>query len=76
MFQILPILDYFSCDRTQISSLDVSNNPNLRRLFFIGNQLTSIDISNNTKLECVFCDGNQLTSLDFTNNPLLYFLCP
>ncbi len=64
-------LDTLNCISNQLTSLDVSNNTALTKLWCSGNQLTSLDISNNTALTELGCLGNQLTSLDVSNNPAL-----
>lgn len=57
-----------------LSSLDVSSNTSLKRLYCIGNQLTSIDVSNNTALTVLNCSYNQIESLDISNNIALTYL--
>lgn len=60
-----------------ITSLDLSNNPELVNLN-IGNAklLTSLDVSKNTKLQYVDCGMTAISSLDFSNNPeLLEVVC-
>ncbi|MGI6223766.1 MAG: leucine-rich repeat domain-containing protein [Prevotella sp.] len=55
-----------------ITSLDVSNAPNLTELSCTSCSLTQLDLSNNTKLTRLSCGVNQtLQSLDLSNNPLL-----
>ena len=57
------------CNNTQLTSLDVSRNTELKELVCRDNtQLTSLDVSKNTKLECLYCDNTQLTSLDMSRN--------
>ena len=51
-----------------LSSLDMSANLSLRRLYCISNHLSSIDVSANTALESLACMDNQLTSLDISAN--------
>ncbi len=57
-----------------LSSLDVSSNTSLKRLYCIGNQLTSIDVSNNTALTVLNCSYNQIESLNVSNNVALTYL--
>lgn len=60
-----------SCDRNQLTSLDVSRNTALTRLSCYGNQLTFLDMSKNTALTALDCSENQLTSLDVSKNTAL-----
>lgn len=64
-------LEELICYGNNLTSLDVSNNPNLKILRFHQNSLTSLDISNNTALQYLSCGQNQLTSLDVSNNTSL-----
>src|SRR5690554_4988347 len=55
-----------------LSSLDISNNPNLKVLGVAFNNLYELDISNNPSLEVLYVSNNaNLTSLDLSQNPLL-----
>ena len=55
-----------------LSSLDISNNPNLKVLGVAFNNLYELDISNNPLLEALYVSNNaNLTSLDVSQNPLL-----
>ena len=58
-------------DNNQLSSLDVSNCPDMGIIFCNNNLLTEIDLSGNTRLEILSCSGNRLTELDFSNNAKL-----
>ena len=58
----------------QLTSLDVTNNTQLRYLNCSGNQLTELDVTNNTELTYLYCSRNQLTELDVTNNTALIWL--
>jgi Leucine-rich repeat (LRR) protein len=55
----------------QIATLDLSNNPNLIKLYCGSNQLNSLDVSQNPQLEELYCYTNQLTELNLDNNPNL-----
>ena len=55
----------------QLSSLDVSNNTSLTKLYCGDNQLTSLDVSNNLSLTSLSCGDNLLTTLDVSNNTAL-----
>lgn len=46
-----------------LTSVDISKNTELVKLWFYYNDLTELDLSNNPKLERVSLGGNQLTSL-------------
>ena len=62
------------CFENQLTSLDVSKNPNLESLTLTGNQLTNLDVSKNLELTLLDCSFNQLTSLDVSNNTALWSL--
>ena len=57
----------------QLTSLDVSQNTALRKLFCPGNQIANLDISQNS-LSKIYCNKNQLRSLDVSSNKFLTFL--
>ena len=67
-------IEYFTylktlyCGRNQLSSLDLSKNPDLKMLGCWDNQLTSLDLRYNSALEELYCQNNRLTSLDSSNN--------
>ena len=67
-------LECLYCYDNQLTSLDLSKNPELDSVWCAVNQLTSIDVSNSTKLTYLSCGDNQLTSLDVSNNPEIYRL--
>jgi Leucine-rich repeat (LRR) protein len=58
----------------QLTSLNVSQNTNLRTLMCNNNQLTNLDVSGLTNLQNIECGENQLTSLDVSQNTDLYWL--
>jgi Leucine-rich repeat (LRR) protein len=60
-----------NCINSQLSSLDVSDNPALTRLLCSTNQLTELDVSKNRELTYLACINNQLTTLDVSQNPKL-----
>lgn len=69
-------LKSFNCSNNQITSIDLSNNPQLESLNCANNQITSIDLSNNPLLESLYCSNNQIKEFHLNNNPLLkYFDC-
>jgi hypothetical protein len=58
---------------TQLTTLNVSNNPALKTLYcYDSPQLTTLDLSNTPSLKTLYCyDSPQLTTLDVSNNPAL-----
>ena len=52
----------------KLSSIDLSNNPELVYALLGGNKLTSIDVSKNTKLQWLTLSNNELTDIDIENN--------
>ncbi len=57
-----------------LTSIDVTNNPDLTYLNVRNNSLTEIDVSYNTELTSLELEINDLTELDVSNNPLLRYL--
>ena len=55
----------------QLTSLDVSDSPDLGTLNCRSNLLTSLDITNCPKLSDMNCRNNQLTTLDISGSPEL-----
>ena len=55
----------------QLTSLDVSKNPELWLLNCSNNYLTSLDLSKNTKLKTLTCSGNMLEAIDVSHNQAL-----
>lgn len=51
-----------------ITSVDVSNNPNLIRLSLSGNRLTNVDLSANRYLRYINVGNNQLRNIDLSAN--------
>lgn len=64
-------LEVLSCDKNELTTLDVSNNAALRELSCWGNHLTSINLSNNKHLRELICTSNNLGTLDISQNPEL-----
>ena len=58
-----PNLQVLSCDRRNLTSLNVKKFTNLQFLDCGENQLTSLEVSGCTHLKELYCDGNQLTDL-------------
>ncbi|MBV8048176.1 MAG: hypothetical protein JO171_13530 [Paludibacterium sp.] len=51
-----------------LTSLDISHNVNLQKVYIGFNLLTSIDTSKNVSLQEAWFEGNPFTSLDFSKN--------
>ena len=71
---LLPALDTLCCGGQNLTSLDLSKNPNLTLLSCNNSSLTSLDLSKNPKLTYLYCRGNNLTSLDISNNLALTYV--
>jgi len=69
-FPSLVYLNTLYIGNNQLTSLDISNYPDLTYLICQNNQITSLDCSMLSKLKNVYCGHNLISSLDFTNNPL------
>ena len=54
-------LTYLYCALNQLTSLNVSQNPDLTQLYCFDNQLTSLDITQNPDLTFLQCYNNQIT---------------
>ena len=73
--EYLPFLLILDCSGSSITSLDVSQNPNLEKLDCSHNQLTSLDVSHQGKLMYLDCSGNKgLSALDLRYNKFLDYL--
>lgn len=59
------------CYACNISSIDLSECPNLQGLGCQGNQLTSLDLSACKSLSMLFCESNPLKRLDVSSCPEL-----
>lgn len=57
-----------------ISSVDLSNNTQLKVIYSYGNPLVSLNLSQNTLLEDLRCSNNSLNNLDLTKNVNLKIL--
>ena len=64
----------FTCSDNKITTLDVSQNTALERLWCTDNQLTALDVSKNTALTDLYCYNNPLTALDVSKNTALEIL--
>lgn len=58
----------------KVTSLDVSNLVNLKKLFCNEGELTNLNVKGATNLEVLSCYGNKLESIDVTTNTKLKFL--
>ena len=63
------------CYDCSLTSLDLSNNPDLEILFCWNNGLKSLNVTSNSKLRNLCCDYNDLTKLDVSKNKSLSFFC-
>jgi hypothetical protein len=62
------------CASNAFTSLDLSNNTELKELGCWDNQITSLDLSACTALEHVIADATKITSLDISSNTSLSHL--
>ncbi len=69
--EYFPNLTTLHCNGSQLTELDLSNNPLLEILYCNYNQLTALDLSNNTNLTVLDCSNNQLRTLDLSKNTKL-----
>ena len=67
-------LESLTCDKNQLTALDVSKNTALESLTCDNNQLTALDVSKNTALQVLRCNNNKLTSLDVSQDTALTYL--
>lgn len=61
----------FSCNWSDMTSLDLTALTNLETLNCGFNTFTSLDLSGNPNLKVLYCVGNHFPSLDLSNNTLL-----
>jgi len=59
---------------SQLQTLDLSNNTQLRTVYAYYNNISSVNISNSSNLIILGLFDNQLSSIDVSNNPSLGFL--
>lgn len=69
--QYFTALQELYCTGNQLTSLDISQNKELRILFCDENKLQTLDVSQNLKLTLLDCFNNQLTMLDIRQNAAL-----
>ena len=72
----LTYLGWVGCEGCSggLSTLDVSQNLKLERLYCYDNRLTSLDVTKNVNLTALSCHRNRLTALDVTQNTKLEIL--
>ncbi|MBR2189433.1 MAG: hypothetical protein IJ860_08530 [Eubacterium sp.] len=68
-FQNLETLNVF--DQSNLTSVGLGNNKNLKTVELLGNCLSSVNVSGLTNLETLQVGDNKLTSLDLTSNTKL-----
>ena len=59
------------CYNNHLTSIDVTQNAQLRQLVVYENQLTSLNVKQNIMLERLACNDNQLTELNVSQNTVL-----
>nr|HQH73860.1 hypothetical protein [bacterium] len=69
--EYFPNITALDCTGNGISSLNVSQNREIRKLNCRANNLTSLNVANLSRLEELTVADNDLTELDVRNNPLL-----
>ncbi|CAL2055200.1 hypothetical protein [Tenacibaculum sp. 190524A05c] len=64
-------LERLICSGSRLTSIDLTNSPNLREVNLSNNNLTSISVNGLTALENLQLGGNSLSSIDVTTNTVL-----
>lgn len=59
------------CSGNTISSLNISNNPNLSQIYCSNNKIRELNLSECKNLMVLSCENNQLTKLDLSANSRL-----
>ena len=54
-----------------VTSIDITRNPNLQRLYMQNNRLTALNLSGNPIIKEIWVHDNKIESLDCTRNPIL-----
>ena len=57
-----------------LTSIDVTTNTSLEKLFIDSTQISSLDLSNNTNLNRITAENTLLTTLDLSNNPNMNYI--
>ena len=69
--ELFPELASLNIAGNRVSSINLSNNTNLRSFCCSGNYLSELDVSHNLELTNLVCDQNYLTELDLSSNTKL-----
>ena len=67
-------LTVLEADGNNLTTIDLSHNTLLQRLFLSDCNLTTLDVSHNTALTTLYCNNNQLSELNVQNNGDLILL--
>lgn len=71
----LPLLKGFWChENKNLTSLDVTQVPNLQHLYCNSTGITALDLSKNPLLETIDCNTTKITELDVSKNTKLEWL--
>ena len=54
-----------------VTSIDITHNPNLQRLYMQNNRLTALNLRGNPIIKEIWVHDNKIESLDCTSNPIL-----
>lgn len=58
----------------QLESLDISQSPNIQKLYCNNNNLTTLDVTKHQQLVELNCEANHMTELNLETNSLLQYL--
>lgn len=58
----------------QLESLDISQSPNIQKLYCNNNNLTTLDVTKHRQLVELNCEANHMTELNLETNSLLQYL--
>ena len=58
----------------QLESLDISQSPNIQKLYSNNNNLTTLDVTKHRQLVELNCEANHMTELNLETNSLLQYL--
>ena len=58
----------------QLESLDISQSPNIQKLYCNSNNLTTLDVTKHRQLVELNCEANHMTELNLETNSLLQYL--
>lgn len=58
----------------QLESLDISQSPNIQKLYCNNNDLTTLDVTKHRQLVELNCEANHMTELNLETNSLLQYL--